>query len=332
MVSKYLYTTVFILIFRIFNSHSQEIDFRFSNLSQREEMHNMVNCIYNDNYGYLWIGTANGLIKYNAYDLITYKHDNKLKNSLSNNGVHYIFEDADSNLFVGTEFGISLYNRDNDNFTSLIYDTLNSSYPYNNHVRYIVQDKNKNFWIASYGGGLYKLPPNFFKLSKDSLIKVSKQSNMKIGSTQSPVYSNCLLLYNDSLLFLGTEIGLYEFNTKKELVTYYYPITRKLKNTVTTNVINNLCTDKYGNIIISTWRKGVFILDPIHRTIIKNISSESGDIKLSSNIVRAGHIDKEQNLWLATYGGGINILGPDYKINTILQSKSRDLTSLNSDL
>ena len=79
--------------------------------------HNRINCIYQDSYGYLWIGTNDGLNRYDGYKFEIYRNSNDDNASLSNNMISSITEDAEGNIWVGTQKGLNKLNRSTKQFT-----------------------------------------------------------------------------------------------------------------------------------------------------------------------------------------------------------------------
>jgi len=75
-----------------------------------------VQAVYQDSYGFLWIGTVNGLQKYDGSKFETYKNNPQEPNSIPNNTIFSISEDANQNLWVGTDMGISRFDRKKRNF------------------------------------------------------------------------------------------------------------------------------------------------------------------------------------------------------------------------
>jgi ligand-binding sensor domain-containing protein len=74
-------------------------------------------CILQDHLGFLWIGTANGLNRFDGINVHSYEYDPKDTTSLSNNNIRKIAEDQTGDLWIATEFGLNRYSRDKDKFT-----------------------------------------------------------------------------------------------------------------------------------------------------------------------------------------------------------------------
>jgi len=75
-------------------------------------------CIFQDKKGFIWLGTDNGLNKYDGYTIETYRYQPDDPNSLSNNSVRTINEDEDGNLWIGTfGGGLEKFNVEREIFT-----------------------------------------------------------------------------------------------------------------------------------------------------------------------------------------------------------------------
>ncbi len=102
----------------ISNINAQEKYF-FEKLSVSDGLSNsVVLCTYQDHLGYLWIGTIDGLNRYDGYDIKVYKNIVGDSTSLPFNIINSISEDKNGNLLVGTIDQVSKYNRVTDSFKS----------------------------------------------------------------------------------------------------------------------------------------------------------------------------------------------------------------------
>lgn len=97
--------------------------FFFEKLSVSDGLSNsVVLCTYQDHLGYLWIGTLDGLNRYDGYDIKVYKNVPGDSTSLPYNVIRSVSEDTDGNLLVGTIDNFSIYNRVTDSFISMRVD------------------------------------------------------------------------------------------------------------------------------------------------------------------------------------------------------------------
>src|SRR5215210_437935 len=78
---------------------------------------NIVYHFLQDSKGYVWVGTHNGLTRYDGVSAVSFLHDAQKKNSLASNFITRVFEDSDQQVWIGNEKGIDLFNRADNTFT-----------------------------------------------------------------------------------------------------------------------------------------------------------------------------------------------------------------------
>lgn len=89
-------------------------------LSDKNLSSSLINSIYQDRDGMIWISTENGLNRYDGTKVSIYKHDDHDPGSVAHNYVRYCYEDQEGHFLVGSYIGLQLYNRDTDDFSPLI--------------------------------------------------------------------------------------------------------------------------------------------------------------------------------------------------------------------
>jgi len=107
-----------------------------------------INCIYQDQEGYIWIGSDDGLIKYQGESSVVYNEIPGNPRSLSSNSVKCIIEDENDNLWIGTTNGLNKFNRKTGIFTSYYHDSLTNSL-WNNRITCLYTSKNGVLWIGT---------------------------------------------------------------------------------------------------------------------------------------------------------------------------------------
>ncbi len=164
-----------------------------------------VKCVLKDRIGFMWFATDDGLNKYDGYNFTIYRHIAGDSHSLPSNNITVAFEDKTGNLWVGSNGGLSLYNRDKDNFTTISASKKNDNTLSSNDVNTIFQDKENNIWIGTYSGL--------------DLLNVKTKTITRFFYTQNRddlpehhIFS--IAGDNDGNLWLGTGKGLVEFNYK----------------------------------------------------------------------------------------------------------------------
>jgi len=75
------------------------------------------NIVYQDKYGFIWIGTTNGLNRYGGYNIIHFLNSHEDSTTISGNFISDICEDTYGNLWISTHNGLNKFNRDKENFS-----------------------------------------------------------------------------------------------------------------------------------------------------------------------------------------------------------------------
>lgn len=95
-------------------SQSPKEDYIFVDIEQSVTQRG-VSCIVQDHLGFIWMGTNGaGLNKYDGVNFTTYKHDYYNPKSLNSSMIYVVYMDSSNRLWVGTESGLNIYNRDLD--------------------------------------------------------------------------------------------------------------------------------------------------------------------------------------------------------------------------
>ncbi len=168
----------------------------FEHISIPEGLSNpQVFALIQDRYGYLWIGTQDGLNRYDGYQFVTYRNEPNDTSSIMDNMVFTALEDSNGTLWFGTSSGLSRYNRDSDNFTNFHPVPVSAAIP--NQFVFAIGEKDRNhLWIGC-NLGLYLMDTksNTFKPQFMELDDVEKEIPSMI-SLISYISDNRLLVYS----------------------------------------------------------------------------------------------------------------------------------------
>src|SRR5438067_1365583 len=128
MKSVILYLTFFILVILISHTSFSQL-VRFNKVKPIEdEVSGIISGITQDAQGYMWLTTSgSGLVRYDGYQVITYKNDPRNNNTVGSNRLECLLPDANGDLWVGT-FGAGLdrFNHVTGNFTHFRHDPKNT--------------------------------------------------------------------------------------------------------------------------------------------------------------------------------------------------------------
>ncbi|HWK57625.1 MAG TPA: two-component regulator propeller domain-containing protein [Parapedobacter sp.] len=163
-----------------------------------------------DYLGFMWVGTRDGLNRYDARTFTTYRNIPSDSTSLTNNYILSISEDSKKRLWVGTSAGINLYNRHLDRFERFpLVNNQSGNSPSEPNISAIKEDRNGRVWFAT-TQGLYCLDD---RINPNQLILVF-DATMYNGQGIPLECSNVLSFYEDFLgrVWLGTEKGVLVFD------------------------------------------------------------------------------------------------------------------------
>lgn len=270
---------------------AQHIDYNFSHITDAQGLsQNSVIDIHQDNLGQIWIGTKDGLNKYDGTEFTVYRHEKDNPTSISNNGIEYIEQDSSGFIWVGTAFGLNKFDPKKNIFKSYFLNN-NQSVLGNNMIIAIRQLSNQEIWVCHFGG------VSIYDASKDNFFRIS---NLQLPS--------CIVETKDGAIYIGTNKGLYQFFKKgsayqMELIPHSEGFN-----------INDLLESKNGNILLATKTKSVLEYN-IHNKKIQPYFKESEIDKKSKN-ARKLIYDDNGLLWVATFNG-LHIVDEDRNINAL---------------
>jgi ligand-binding sensor domain-containing protein/signal transduction histidine kinase/DNA-binding NarL/FixJ family response regulator len=302
---------------------------------------NRVNAVFMDSEHIIWIGTSNGLNRFNR-DLETFEsiYIRSIKGGV--NYISCIAEDGQRNLWIGTSGGLKRLNK----VTMVLEEaSLTEALPTAQEPIYSLYiDIEKNLWIGS-KSGLHKFDPVLRKmLDMPDAIKSSRLSqnirtvvirqtgngDMWFGTENSGVFhydperqeiktytfteecSNCLasdwvkdmLVYDDNTLWIATQNGISQLNIRSDVfTTYQHDATNN--NTLSDNIVRSLMKDRASCIWVGTFSGGI---DFFYRgnSNFTNIGEAVGAKGLSHPLVNALVEDSDGSLWVGTSGGGLS--------------------------
>jgi len=308
--------------------------------------HNTIYCIIQDQAGYIWIGTQDGLNKYDGYSFEVYRSYDLANNSTGFIGknISSLFEDTKGNLWVGTKKrGINFKEKSNDQFVNLQSDSAFASIN-GFDISSLFEDQVGNIWITTVGAGVLKYHPptkvsQIFNqknsnLSSDVAFDVvedkygtiwvaaaggglnflNKENQFELSHEMLPNHPNMggfrkKLFLDDEFLWVGTEgTGLYQMNLTDRSYHHFAP--GNGKKAISSNVVRDIKKTKDGKLLIATDGGGL----NIYNTLTEEISIYNYEVDektaLNSNALLCLSEDRTGNIWMGTFNGGINIYKP----------------------
>ena len=276
---------------------------KFKRITNEQGISNTtIEAILQDKRGFMWFGTRDGLNRYDGYQAVVYRFDNKDSNSISDNYIQYIYEDLQQNLWIGTSNGLNKFNAAKNNFTRYKHSVTNSKSISSNNITSIFQDKKERIWISSLGGGI-----NLFNPKDNSFTTYTKRPGQPGSLNNNNV--NCIFEDSRGSCWVGTESGLQHFN--REDGTFetidILPGTNSRRQNYSIRIIKE---DKQGNLILGTNDNGIIIFNTQFKTFKQYSYNETTPLSLASNLVRSVLVGKNGSIWVGCVNGGLNLFDP----------------------
>ncbi|UOB16034.1 hybrid sensor histidine kinase/response regulator transcription factor [Abyssalbus ytuae] len=280
---------------------------------------------FNDN---IWVGTNNGLYKYNE------KYENfDLLDETANSMISDIENDADGNLWYIT--GNILYK-----YSSLTKKVINYRPDLFFYAQKLLKSDDNNIWVSSTNQELFKYSKenNSFKryiinfnegklpfrintlffLNKNTILigthnhgviayNIESETTYKfLPPTKEPLYVRDIIKKDENELWIATESGIYIYN----LITHELKNLKKNYNNpyaISDNAVYCLTIDKEGGVWAGTYFGGINY-SPKQYSQFKKYFPKPGENSISGNAVREIHPDRYGNLWIGTEDAGLNKL------------------------
>lgn len=324
-MARFIYLIILWILLSVSQTVGQSLpNFWFEQLTIADGLsQNYVTAIEQDKNGFIWIGTKNGLNKYDGYEMTVYNHIQNDSTSIPHNYIVTLYRDSKDNLWIGTNSGLCKYIAEKDLFQFFNFGTSDKSYS-NCNISSLSEDKNGLLWIGTEEGLLISFD---LKTEKSKLYRYSQGIKAIKQDGQA-------------LLIGGRNSGIAHFDPINEV--FYQTSTDSVYNS---NTVTTIATDPKGNFWIGTQSHGFYlygqtlnklsgqtILDicfykdslallgteedglicyNIQTNETQLINNTRADINLNSEGITCFYIDSTKTIWMGTINGGINKFDPN---------------------
>jgi serine phosphatase RsbU (regulator of sigma subunit)/ligand-binding sensor domain-containing protein len=353
-----------ILSFVLTTSNYAQENFVFENFSIPQGLSNpTINCICEDKYGFLWLGTNDGLSRYDGYEFKVYKNNPSDSTSLPGNSIRTISEDNEGNLWIGGNNVLAKYDSRNDNFFRVNFDRgQNVNPPIINKI--YVDNKNK-IWIGTNEFGVHLLNPekmktrrikfilngeelyngNIFSIIETSSSEILALDNgsgvfyYNVGSDEFQLYNNLgfreyslLVLHEDEFkrLWIGGEEALIIYNRDDKKLEKTEIFSRPYGTFFSRGTINIL-KDKAGFLWLGTLDAGLYRYNPVDNKFFHFTGSSDSKNSIKSTAILSLFQDSFGNIWIGTRLDGLYKVDPNKQPMNILKIPEKIKTNSSVD-
>ncbi|MBL8063148.1 MAG: GAF domain-containing protein [Anaerolineales bacterium] len=278
---------------------------RFDHISLEEGLsQSVVNAILQDQRGFLWVGTDDGLNRYDGYNFKTYKPDANNPFSLSDRSITAIVEDREGILWVGTrQGGLNRYDPITGKFTFFRHDKDNDQSLASNHITTLSLSYS-GLWIGT-NNGLDYLDFRTFTFTH---YRDDSKSPVRLSSN----FITSLMLDSQGILWIGTvDSGLNVYDPENNSLSIY----KNNKNqdaSLSHNRILSIVERENGEVWVGT-ANGLNRLNKDAGYFTRFQYSQDDPGSLAGNIIYALYVDRLGGLWVGTNEG---LDRYDFRLNT----------------
>lgn len=299
---------------------------------------NIVYHFLQDSRGYIWIGTRNGITRFDGIRTINFQHSENNSHSLGGNFITGIFEDSNHVIWIGNDAGIDRFNPEENDFTHYPI-TMADGHSENSycvllgfslsHDLWLIDTKSTAIKIFNTRSAKFKtiaqteavdgllhfdstknkteiwtylsISTIHLTFSKDSLIARDKYFDG--AHTNEP----SLLIYHvyfqeDSVVWLSSSKGILRLNPKTRNYKTYNSHYRE-----TVNEIRCISASPKGLLWAGTGGSGIYTFDPKAEKFVDHFSNYALDrFSICSNNIVSLYFDKSGNIWCGSYGNGVS--------------------------
>jgi len=242
---------------------------------------NQIHCILQDSKGWMWMGTSQGVCRFDGYRFTAFKNDPDDSTSLKGNLVRVIYEDHKGQLWVGTENGgLNKFDRGSETFR---HPFCQREQLKNVTIASVLEDKNGALWIGT--------ESSLLRLENETSLTSVKPSNLS-GFRE---FIRVIKIDHSGRMWIGTNRGVFIYHPDTNLAERIH-----LPGTNGSEEIWEIVPDQEGTVLIGTYADGLFAVNSVSleaRHLVIDSENER------SKTVRAIAREPNGKYWIGTRGG-----------------------------
>ncbi len=347
LILKHFLCTLTLMLVSMTAVHALELgatdDANFETVGDRSSIYDgVVTALAQDASGFIWIGTPNGLIRFDGYQFRRYAFDPSDPHSIGGNFIRVLLLASDGRLWIGTDAdGVSVFDPATGHFSRFLNDPNQPDSLQPGSIRSLAEGADREIWIGSTGGGLSRYQKNTGKFQR-----FDKQE----GETNAPGDDRIASLHIDAQgnLWIGTWNGLSRLKRGSSTFEAIYSDALN-PGSLAGKTIRTVFTAKDGRLWIGTNDGEVIVMNPVDgmnsshvesrhviggtilamsqpeadriwvghtsgidvydlagRKLVRSFRNDpTNPDSLTASEIRALLMDRAGNLWVGSFGGGI---------------------------
>lgn len=284
---------------------AQQIEFKIKNYDEASGLSNRhISAVLQDAKGFLWVGTADGLNRFDGYNFKSFKKTVLDTGGILGNRITALAEDKNHNIWIGLAAGgISCYQPSSGKFINYPFTKNNETI--SGEVNMLHIDRNNSVWFGIKRKGLVHLNTKNGSFTNYDLVNKNDTFYAKeLRDIYNTLYSATET--SDGYIWLATHNGLYKININKPVL---YPVREKplVQNVFRNDLFTGILPDKKDGIWLSSWAGGITYFNTKTNTW-NNYKYDTAHINSETkNIVSSIQLKGEGQLWITTLDKGLGL-------------------------
>ncbi|SMO40301.1 Signal transduction histidine kinase [Saccharicrinis carchari] len=259
-----------------------------------------IESIIQDDKGFMWIATKDGLGRYDSHEIKIYRPDNNNANSISHNIITCLFKDSQGTIWAGTPEGLNRYNYKKDNFDFFRLFPAHERELRNNNIYKMAESADGKIWIVTYTDGIAIYDPE-----SNSFTNIMHQPGIDNGLSSNNLRT--ILIDSKQNIWVGTRDKGVDVLDYKNNRWRHYSSDSADPFSLPNNDIRSIFEDSNGEIWIGTHGAGLARFNQANNNFKVYRSNPDQINSLASNVIWDIFEDSNKNILVCTQDGGLSL-------------------------